>query len=192
MLSQQESWVFPVSHSSQVLCSNPTVKLFFLREGEGTGAQLPLLPLLNSLECQGISCPTNTPQPRHQQFLCRGSTTDPKTPLQCSNTAQSWNSTFYQLLFSTVVVTKPKISHRKVHRFTSSISSMRNIQFWKKKSKFSFRSNADAVTAQEPPRSPLKPSPAGNWEQRKVLGRTFPSGIFSCPSKGSHPMDPAC
>lgn len=57
MLSQQESWVFPVSHSSQFLCSDPTVKSFFLREGEGTGAQLPLLALLNSLECQGIFWP---------------------------------------------------------------------------------------------------------------------------------------
>lgn len=117
MLSQQESWVLPIFHSSQVFCSDPTVKSFLLREGEGTGTQLPLLALLNSLESiREFLGPTTTTQPRHQPFLCHGSTRDPKTPLQSSDTAQGWNSpTFYQLLFSTVVVTK--ISHRKVHRF---------------------------------------------------------------------------
>lgn len=66
MLSRQESPTFP---SSQIFLSDPTAKLFLLRAGERTGTQLPLLALLNSLESsREFLGPTNTAQPRHQQF----------------------------------------------------------------------------------------------------------------------------
>lgn len=94
--------------------------------------------------------------------------------------------------FSTVVATQPKISHRKGSQIPPQASAQQEISNSGRKSQnFPFRSNPDAVTAQEPPMSLLKPSPPGNWEQKEVLGRTFPTGISSCLSKGSHPMDPA-
>lgn len=152
-LSQQESWVFPTFCSSQVLCSDLTVKLFLLRE-EGTGTQFPLLPLLNSLEgVREFLGPTNTHPSRIHQRSQNPSPTQPRAGI-----------------FLCFISFYPAPSWWQSQRFPTDPTSMRNFQFWRKKAKFLFQSEQDAVTAQEPP------TPHGNQHQRRTgsKGRNFP------------------
>lgn len=142
MLSQRES---PTFHSSQVLRSNPTAKLFLLKEGKGTRTQLPLLALLSSLESvREFLAPPNTPQPRYRKFIHLSVMDLPEIPKSLSSAPTQLRAG----IFLHFISFQTRIQHRcgdtakdfPQKRFpdsTSSISSTRNIQFWKKKPKFS-------------------------------------------------------